>query len=257
MQLTWSQKRKITIIAIIVAVVLGIGILFSYSLFSTPPTCFDTKKNQNELETDCGGVCSRLCSSQVRDPYVQFVRVLHPQEGRTDILAYIQNPNKDIQSTTGLFSLELYDASTKRIQTKEVQIPLAAESITPVLLPAVETGGKEIVKAFLIPKQESFFWTRITETKDSIPEAQDIRFIENPLPRVTATLVHKAGKKLVDTKFVAIIKDDTGAIIAASYTIVPLLELRSETTVVFTWNKSFGIPNPIIEILPVLKPVIY
>lgn len=89
----WVAKRKLFYgIFSIVALVLVIGVPLFFVLYKTP-TCFDGKQNQNEKGIDCGGVCTRLCSSDIANPIVLWQRSFVVTDGVYNAVAYVQNPN--------------------------------------------------------------------------------------------------------------------------------------------------------------------
>ena len=90
---SWSAKRRLLYLGIlfgILAVILSFPI---YSWLDRPESCFDNRKNQDELEVDCGGVCSKLCASQVADLSVLWSRALKVSDGLYDAVALVENPN--------------------------------------------------------------------------------------------------------------------------------------------------------------------
>ena len=65
--MNWSQKRKTKISTIVMSVIIFILGVFVYNTFiKHTPTCSDIIKNQNERGTDCGGVCTHMCSFDVK-----------------------------------------------------------------------------------------------------------------------------------------------------------------------------------------------
>ena len=90
---TWGTKRRNTIIFIILAFFLIIAGIISFALFYEEPTCFDGKRNGNEIGIDCGGSCELLCELQIIEPLVHWTRYFEVVPGVYNVLAYLENPN--------------------------------------------------------------------------------------------------------------------------------------------------------------------
>ena len=92
---SWSSRRRSPYGSIVVLVIiLFIGVPAFY-LFYKAPTCFDNKRNGDELGTDCGGSCVKLCQSAFLPPRVEWggAKVEKVVNGLYNVAAYIVNPN--------------------------------------------------------------------------------------------------------------------------------------------------------------------
>jgi|CXWL01.1.fsa_nt_gi hypothetical protein len=253
MELTWAGKRRAVVISIFTALLVAVFLILAFSIFYKVPTCSDNKKNQDELEVDCGGSCMTLCSSQVSPVSVQFTRVLYPQPNRIDIVSYIDNPNPDAGVRGARFTLDLYDSTRMRIDTKEVSVDLPPRTTVPVFVPDVSIEGRRVVQAFLTPKEDSFKWSRVTvASKAQVPTVEEVHLTEGAMPRITATLSNTVARTLYSITLVATVFDVEGKAIAASKTLVPTLPAQGTTPLVFTWNAPFESPVGRVEILPML-----
>ncbi|MBU6415055.1 hypothetical protein KGQ34_02340, partial [Patescibacteria group bacterium] len=89
----FRRKRQFVILLTVAAVAAGILFLFARRLIPQP-TCFDNKKNQNEEEVDCGGVCAP-CALKHQEPLALSwpPRFFLIDEHRYDIVAELRNPN--------------------------------------------------------------------------------------------------------------------------------------------------------------------
>ncbi|HEX8591481.1 MAG TPA: hypothetical protein VF696_01900 [Candidatus Paceibacterota bacterium] len=250
--MSWAGRRRAIIIAIATLLALAALAILFFSIFYKVPTCTDRKQNQGEAGVDCGGECQRLCPFQVSSPpAVRFVRVLSPQSGRTDVIAYVDNPNLDAEAKGAPFLLEVYDANQQRLAQKTVKVDLPASMTVPVYLPDV-ARGEEAAQAFLTPVPEDIVWTK-AQNRLTLPTTEQIVVVEGERPRVTATLVNPLAKPFYDTTLVATIFDVEGNVIAASQTLVPTLPSQGTVSLVFTWNAPFSVSTPRVEILPVPK----
>jgi hypothetical protein len=252
MALSWAGRRKALVIVIIASVAVAFLAALAFSVFYQTPTCFDQKQNQDELGVDCGGSCTTLCKSQVGTaPIVRFVRPLAPQPGRTDIIAYIDNPNGAATANAAPFTLEVYGADRALIAKKDVTVDLPAATTVPLYLADVVPTGAVAAQAFLSFNPDRAKWTRAAE-RAPIPQVDAIVIQDGERPRVTATLVNPIAKPFYNVTLVATVFDPAGNAIAASQTFVGQLAAQGTSPLTFTWNVPFGAPNPRVEIVPVL-----
>ncbi len=96
---------------LLVLALIGFGIYFLF--FKPAPSCYDGIKNQDEVEVDCGGVCSGVCSTIKIKPLesVGQILILHPDEEHMSIFAQINNPNLDYAAKSFAYNFSLYDSS--------------------------------------------------------------------------------------------------------------------------------------------------
>jgi|SRR3989338_4305831 len=250
--MSWAGERRATIIAIASFVVLAALLILGFSIFYDTPTCTDRKQNQDEDGIDCGGSCTTLCSFQVEDaPVVSFVRALTPQMGRTDIVAQIENRNETAEAVDAPFLLEVYDANRRLIAKKTIQVDLPPETTVPIYLADVAPRESVAAQAFLVPDTESIVWRKVSGERIFLPTVTQILIAEGDAPRVTATLVNPLARVIYDITLIAIVRDASGNVIAASQTVVSALPSQGTAPVTFTWNTPFSAFSPRVDIYPV------
>ena len=91
-----------------------------YFLFLKPaPSCYDKVKNQDEVEVDCGGVCSGVCSTVKIKPLESVVQILtlRPDAEHMSLFAQINNPNLDYMAKSFIYNFSLYDSSDKVVKS--------------------------------------------------------------------------------------------------------------------------------------------
>src|SRR5437868_4758283 len=222
--MSWAGERRAIILIIAGAVILGALATLGFSIFYNVPTCTDKKQNQDEQGTDCGGSCTTLCAFQVHnEPVVSFVRAITPQPGRTDIIASIQNRNADAEAADAPFLLEVYGTERQLIVKKTIKVDLPPSTSVPVYLADVAPRGSVAAQAFLAPVEESFVWRKVAGVRDPQPTVGEVTIIDGDAPRITATLINPLARTLYDTTLIAIVRDLSGNVIAASQTLVPKL----------------------------------
>ncbi len=245
----WAQKRKLSVIAVLVAAVLAVLLILGFAVFYKTPTCTDQKQNGGETGIDCGGSCTTVCSAQAQPARVVFARALQ-QSGRSDLIAYLENPNADAYAKDAEVVIDIYGQDGSRTQ-KRARITLPARSATPLFLPGIAKGA--VQQVFVSFEEGAPVWMRGTGWAQPAPSTGNIA-IENATtrPRVTATIENRTayvqrGVPLVATVFAA-----DGSVIAASQTVVPLLPPQGSAQAVFTWNEPFLQPAARVEVVPLI-----
>jgi hypothetical protein len=250
--MSWAGRRKALIIIVGSAVVLAALAVLSFGIFYDTPTCTDRKQNQDEAGVDCGGSCSRLCSSQVKSaPVVLWVQVVEPEEGRADVIAYVENRNVDASSRKAPFRLEVFDASGGQVAEKSITVDLPPRTTVPVYIPNAAPQGSGATRAFLTYDAAKAVWMKATDDERTEPTVEDVVILEGAEPRITAKLVNPLASPMRSITLIATIFDPSGNAMAASQTIVPVLPAQGSSPVIFTWPAAFSAPAARVEIRPV------
>lgn len=238
------------ILAIIGGVVLIAAGVFAYLTLHKAPSCMDGKQNADEEGVDCGGSCTYLCSAGLVNPSALFVRSIRTASGRTDVIAYIKNPNLSAAAKGVPYTIELYNAAHAVIASRDGIADLAPASDTVVYIPNFFSGGEAVDRAFLSFTDASYQWFRY----DAPPQ---VPAIANPqvtgtaaAPRVEAKITNPFPTTLRNIKLFATVFDSEGNAIAASQTLIPELPPQGQTSAVFTWNEPFAGEVSRIEVKP-------
>lgn len=244
----WATRRRRTVIALFVSVALATFAIISFAIFYEVPTCIDRMQNQGEEGIDCGGPCSSVCTANAKIATVRFARALS-QSGRTDVIAYIDNPNQDAAALGTKMVIELYTADGQ-IKKTNVVVDIPAGRTTPVYIPNVATGESVVRQTFLQFADGYPRWERASSTLP-VATAQGIQAEEGERPRVSATLYNQTAYVQRDLPLIVSVFDAAGMVIAASQTIVPVLPPQGTTPVSFTWNEPFSASPARIEVVVV------
>ena len=245
------MRRRLIILGIIAVVLAATLTIFYFANYHTAASCFDNKQNQKEEGIDCGGTCSYLCTASVQPPSVRFVRPLSPVPGRTDVIAYIDNPNTDSAARALPFTIELYDERNEVVVTKEGVVDLPPASTVPIYVPALSSGSQSVVRAFITFDTPQHLWYRFAE-KQTVPQVGDIRIDQSGMPRITATASNPSVTSFTNTVFIATVFDAEGNAIAASRTIAQSIPVQGSAGLVFTWTQPFTAPVSRVEVIPIL-----
>lgn len=237
------------IIGTVAAVLVVFLSALAFSIFYDAPSCMDRTQNQGEEGTDCGGPCSKLCAALLDAPRVSFARALITTNGRTDVIAYVENRNQASEAKNARYVMELFSADGLLLAKKEGTIDLPARSTVPVFLPGVYMGPVPVSRAF-VTFEEEITWTRAREGR-TVPKVSDAVFLQGTEPRVTATLQNPTPVALYNVKVIATAFDADGSALAASQTVVREIPAQGTVQAVFTWTAPFGDPLR-IEVIPLI-----
>ncbi len=249
--MSWAAQRRLIILAIVGTVAVIVLGTIAFFIFNKPASCIDGKQNQDEEGIDCGGSCGYLCTKSVVPPVVSFVRELQQTRGRTDVIAYIKNPNPSAAAKDVRYTIELYSTDRTILAKKNGVVDLAPGAEIPVYIPNFFSGTQKAEQAFLSFDESSYFWFR-SRTPPRVPLVQDARVTGTiDAPRVMATITNPFVSALRNTKLVATVFNEAGNAIAASQTVVPELGAQESVDIVFTWNEPFVESVSRIDVRPI------
>lgn len=105
---SWRARRQIIVLFIIALPFVGLGFLL-VPKFLPEPTCFDNRRNQGEVDIDCGGPCAP-CELRMPKPITVFwARAVLVRPDLYDVAAEIQNASEVLSSTNVEYEFALFD----------------------------------------------------------------------------------------------------------------------------------------------------
>lgn len=106
--ISWRMKRQLAVVGILLLIAGGMVFWFG-KRFIPVPSCTDGRKNQGEVDTDCGGPCA---SCELRNPKsltIFWVRVAPAGANLHDAVALVENKNEFLASAKIEYEFNLYD----------------------------------------------------------------------------------------------------------------------------------------------------
>jgi hypothetical protein len=245
----WAARRKWIVIGTLGGVAFAFLLVVGFATFYETPTCTDGTQNGKESGIDCGGSCSKVCSAEAANARVRFARTL-VQSGRTDLIAYIDNPNQNAYAKNAQVLIDVY-RQDGHILEKRTTITIPAKGSTPLFIPAIANYPVQQVFVSLAPGEP--VWTQGSgwEKEPAGVETFSIVGSESE-PRITATVTNPTAYPKSQVPFVATVFDEMGVVIAASQTVVTYIPPQGSAQAVFTWNEPFSAPNVRVEIVPLV-----
>jgi len=244
---TWAQQRQSMIVVVIIVVLLALIIPFVLAL-SPKPTCFDEKKNQDEIQIDCGGICQKVCSIQAAPLAVLWERPFPVAEGVYSAVAYVSNINPTFVARNVPYNFKFYDEKNILIVEHRGVIDIPAKSDFPVFEGGIGVG-KAKVKSVFFEFTETPNWEKSAGNYPKIQVGAPALTLE-PTPKVEVDIKNQSYTVTKNLSVVVIVYDTNGNALGASETFVDVLGKNQSTGLVFTWLSSFGVPISRVEIYP-------
>lgn len=250
---TWATKRKLTYLSIVSAflvIVISIPLFF---LFNKQPTCFDNKKNQDEVGTDCGGVCTKLCKVDTTTPIVSWQRVFRVSKGVYSAVAYVENPNLNSSASNVPYTFRVYDRANVLIVERKGITSILPIGVTPIFEAGILVGERVPARVvFSIDAKPDWYTTKKLPPRVTISNLT--KHFDDVLPSLSATLTNTTLKNIPRFEVVTILYDENENAIGASKTIVDGMAGEQSSEIVFSWREAFSEQPVKIEILPKFYP---
>lgn len=238
---SWSLKRRVTYIAIILALVALVLGWFLFVGFYEPTTCFDGKQNGLEAGADCGGECQFLCPFQVAEPVVLFSRVFEVTNGIYSAVAYVENPNFNIGNESISYTFKFYDKNNNLILERKGRTFIPAGQISPIFEGRIDMGGKLPART-VFELNDNDKWKYVEGVSGS-PFVVKNQILSNAdtRPKVEATIKNITVNEYQDIEVVTVIFTAQENAIATSRTFIDSISRKGVAPIVFTW------PNPLTK----------
>lgn len=251
--MSWAARRRFLIAATLVVVALIIFSVAGYAALYHPPTCQDGVQNQGESGVDCGGPCNLYCQSEAEAPVVRFTQALPGSQGRTDVIAYIDNPNQNASARGAAYIVSLFDAKhVLAIPTIAGSVDLPPGATVPIFIPNISSSRTKIASAFISLNSDTVAWKTGGDTRVVPTVASQTLGGTAQNPRIIAVLKNPSALPIGEFKVIAAVFDAAGNVVAASQTLVSGIVGQGTATATFTWNSAFMNPAARIDILPIV-----
>jgi len=237
---SWSLKRRITYISIILALIAIIFGWFLFVGFYEPSTCFDGKQNGLEPGVDCGGECEFLCPFQVAEPVIIFSRAFEVANGIYSAVAYVENPNFNIGNKSIPYTFKFYDKNNNLISEKQGRTFIAAGQISPIFEGPIDMNGKLPART-VFDLNDNNKWKHVRGVSGS-PFIVKNQVLSNPdtRPRVEAVIENVTVNEYQDIEVVTVIFNARKNAIATSRTFIDSIARKGTAPIVFTWPRPLA-----------------
>jgi hypothetical protein len=250
--LTWSTKRQIFYVIILILFISVFGFLIIYPKLTTAPTCTDNKQNGTEEGIDCGGSCAKACPAQVDDISILWARAFRVIPGRYNAVAYLINHNKNTAVEKVNYRFRFADANNIYIGKREGSTFVPPGGNFAVFEPGIDIGNS-------IPVYVTFEFTN-TPTWLQVPQdkidqlkilVSNIELVdEKTSPKLSATIKNNSLFTIPNVDVIAILYDEGGNAVSTSRTYLKEFAPLQNSNINFTWPEPM--PGVVIakEIIP-------
>ncbi len=237
----WSQKRKIFYV---LAAILMLATIFAYPIYRVvypTPTCFDKKQNGAEFGVDCGGVCVRMCVSQVKPVSVVWAKAFLVSASSYDIGAYLENLNFDAGIKTLRYTMLVKDVAGQILAEREGVMELPPASTVLLFESRVSINGSPETVDIEFNEDDIALWVQAQTIPTMVVTKNQALKNTDTKPRFSATLVNRDPINSVSgLSLGAVIYDTARRPVAVSRTYVDTISKGSEEDIFFTWPSPFA-----------------
>lgn len=223
--------------------------------FQKDPTCFDREMNGDESGIDCGGSCQIVCTAEALRLITLWVRPFEVVPGKYNVVAYIENQNRESGIPMMQYEFKLYDDKNIFIGRTSGTTFITSNDRTAIFAAGIETGNR-------IPKRATFeftsapTWIKVNrEQKNAMAISAEGKVLSNPLsePKLEAEIVNKTLSEIKGLDVYAILYDENDNVMTASKTVVDILPKNGRAGVVFTWPRPLSARPTRIDVFPQLN----
>ncbi len=250
--MSWAGGRRFFIVFVGGSIIIAVLALIIIPVVYEAPSCSDHKQNQDELGVDCGGSCTYLCTADQQAPVVRFTKAIPVTEGRTDVLAYVDNANVAAGAKDVPYTITLYAGDRTILKTSTGKLDLLPSALTPVYVPNFYSGRGVGAQAFLTINAQEVRWFAMAKPPvlPTVGKWDVGGTVDNP--RITATITNTSTINFVRLPVIVAVFDSADNVFAASQTLLSALDGLSTAPITFTWTTPFSKLPARVEIVPLI-----
>jgi len=253
--MSWAAKRQFKYALGVFSFFGLIVFLFAYPYIFKDPTCQDNKQNGNETGVDCGGNCSLMCKEEMLAPVVLWSRPFHIIENNYNLVAYIENRNKDGAVAKASYEFKIYDINNKLLGRRVGQTFIPPNQQFAVFESRFDKGQGEI-KTVTFEFLDPIIWVKKDPNLQTLPiRVHNIVFKDDKdTPNLSAIISNDSVYDLPEFDVIAILYDKDRNAINASKTQKDKLLSNTSLPVFFTWPETLSDVPVMEDILLSINP---
>lgn len=247
----FRNRRQIAVLAVFVFAIMLVG-FFTYRAARPVPTCFDSAKNQNEENVDCGGNCISCAFKQQQPIEVFWTRFVKVRENTYDVAAELRNANVRLAAASFEYEFRLYDTAGVLVATRRgtnYMYPGEAVHLVEVGL----TSGRVIENAEIVIRNTQFALSDRIEP-DVVAGNREYAIEQDASGAnqsvVKALVVNRTLEDIRAIEISTLVFDDNVNLVAVNRTILDAISAGETKPVKFTWPSQFpqSISSVLIEV---------
>ncbi len=242
--MSWAGRRQATYLGGLFLFIGVVLFIMFYSVIFAPATCGDRKQNGEELGVDCGGSCQKMCLSQISEPVVLWTRAFPVSGNIYNILAYVENQNKESAVPIAPYEFRVYDDKGLLIEKREGSTFIPPNQRFAVFEARIDSRGNA-PKSVTFEFKGPFDWYKKKPTMLTQPiKIEKVSLNEDiNSPIISGVVVNDSIYDLPEFDVIAIVYDENQKAIAVSKTRKPGVSSSGRVNVSFTWPQAFsGVP---------------
>jgi hypothetical protein len=246
---SWSGKRKIVYALLaLVALVVAIG-LPSWKLFYVAPSCTDHTQNGDEQGIDCGGSCTKVCSSEFLSlPSASWVRFREVAPKTYNVAAYVVNPNPKAGASSVPYTLTLLDSQGISLLEKHGTFDVPPGRNTLIFEGPLVMKDQQPIRA-IVDFDHDPEWFVLSDTLSAVSVVDKSYTDATTSSALSVTVRNSAALPVKPFYVYAILKDADGTVVDFSKTIVDGLAPGESAIAPFTWTTGHAGQVISIEVL--------
>src|SRR3989344_9091289 len=198
--MSWASRRRFGYgawILLFFVVIIGVPTII---WLNKPPTCFDGKHNQGEIDIDKGGPCQLLDERTLTPHAVVWTRGFEVRHGLYSAVAYIENPNAEAGVQKVEYRFGLYDERNVLVAERGGETFIMPGGITPVFEGAIDTGNRVVVRTYL-EFTEPLVWERMNSFSDALTVHDKNVLGTTEAPRLIALVTNESVVDITNVAF--------------------------------------------------------
>jgi len=245
--MNWAAQRRLQYLGGLFLVFCIIIFIFLIPVIWRKPTCTDGKKNGDEVGVDCGGSCELMCKEKVSDPLILWSRAFHVVGNTYNLVAYVENQNKNSGVIEANYEFRIYDTDNLLIGRRQGSTFIPPNKQFAIFEPRYDFGQSK-VKSVSFEFTGPFTWIKKEPTINNLALFVNDITIGNDIksPSLTATIKNESIYEIPSFEVVAILYDENHNAINASKTVKDGLRSNDSLPVFFTWPEAFT-STPVTE----------
>jgi hypothetical protein len=253
--MSWAGRRRFKYLLGLSIIVGLIVFAFLYPVLFKEPTCFDGKLNGTEQGIDCGGECALICQEEIFSPSVLWSRAFSVLENNYNLVALVENRNKEGAVAMASYEFRVYDKNNKLLGRREGQTFIPPNQQFAVFEPRFNSGQSEI-KTVTFEFLSPLVWVKKPPTIQTLPiKVKNIVLDNNEnTPTLSAMISNESIQDLPEFDVIAILYDADKNAINASKTRKEKLLNGESLSIFFTWPEPLTSAPVNQEILLLINP---
>ena len=237
----FRTRRQLAVILVLLAMAAAVFFLL-YTKFAPAPTCFDSRRNQNEEEADCGGPCIPCAFRHRQDIQIFWARFVTSRQDTYDVAAQIRNPNVKLGAPSFEYIFKLFDtAGIEVVSRRGTSFIYPGETIH---LAEVGLRSARVIRSATL-SVENIRWVLTDRIAlDIIAGNREYRIDQEGGERgvVAARISNRTISDILGITVGALVFDSDGNLLGVHRTVLDRIGTGETRPVTFIWPTIFSRP---------------